>query len=117
MKYRRPHRHNGVAHKAGDPFRGTVNTGRFLYQRGILEPDGHADDPAITRNPGRRFQAWDQGEQLAQQPKVTPVHTGGGMYAVGSERVRGKAAAIARADQLNSADTGDAWATPGPKEI
>lgn len=57
MKYKRPHRHNGVSHQPGDPFTGTVNTGRFLYHRGVLEPDGGPDDEATIQNVSKRH-AW-----------------------------------------------------------
>lgn len=115
MKYARAHTHNGVTHKKGDPFDGDVNTGRFLYNRQALEPDGGPDDEAITSNPSRRH-AWAFTDD-ARQSAVTPVSTGGGMYDVGNERVRGKAAAQEAADTLNAADdTSTAWATPGEKE-
>lgn len=116
MKFKRRHTRNGVTHEAGEPFRGDKNTARFLFHRGILEPDGSRDDDAITRNPSpRRQHVWGRGEDFATKPGVTPVHTGGGMYDVGHERIRGKAAAAQRATELN-ADTGDTWATPRHKE-
>lgn len=114
MKFKRRHTHNGVTHEAGDPFTGSINTGRFLYHRKALEPDGGPDDDAITRNPSRRH-AWGLGEDLATKPGVKPVHTGGGMYDVGGHRVRGKQAATDRANELN-ADTGTTWEAPRPKE-
>ena len=115
MKYRRQHTRNGVTHKKGDAFVGTIEAGRFLFHRHVLEPNGAPEDDAITRNPSPRKHMWGLGEDFATKPDVTPVHTGGGMYDVGRERVRGKAAATQRATELN-ADTGDAWATPRPKE-
>jgi hypothetical protein len=57
MRFARKHTHNGVTHQPGDPFTGTVNTGRFLYHRGVLEADGGPDAHFITRNPSRRH-AW-----------------------------------------------------------
>lgn len=118
MKYARTHMHNGVTHKAGDPFAGDVQTGRFLYQRGALAPDGSPDDDAITRKPGpRALQRWGLGEDLAAKPGVEPVHTGGGMYDVGPNRVRGGKAAHELAEELNAGnDTSTAWASPGEKE-
>ena len=116
MKYRRQHTHNGVIYKPGDPFTGDINTGRFLYNRRVLEPDGGPNDLAITRDPSRRH-AWGLGEDAATKPGVAPVHTGGGMYNVGTERIRGQDAAQDRADALNTTDdTSTAWATPGEKE-
>ena len=115
MKFKRAHTRNGVRYEVGAAFVGDTNTGRFLYQRGVLEPDGSPGDDLITRNPSRRAGAWGIGEDLAVAPGVTPVHTGGGMYDVGQERVQGKDAANARANELNTTDS-TAWATPGEKE-
>ncbi len=69
-------RHNN--HEPGDPYLGNAQTGRFLYQRGVLEPDGGADDDAITRNPGRRAQQWGIPDEITAPPAApgsSPVAT------------------------------------------
>lgn len=76
MRFKRNHTRNGTRYARGDPFTGPVNTGRFLYQRGILEPDGGPDDHVITRNPGPRArQQWgfeDEGPPPAP-PAAAPT--------------------------------------------
>lgn len=58
MRFTRHHTRNGIHYKPGDPYAGPVHSGRFLYHRGIIEPDGGPDDAAITAKHTRR-QAWD----------------------------------------------------------
>jgi hypothetical protein len=58
MKYRKKHTRNGVTHEAGDPYDGPIHSGRFLYHRGVLEPDGSPDDALIT-SPKQIRSAWD----------------------------------------------------------
>ena len=70
MKFKK--RHNGI--EPGTPFQGGVKTGRFLYQRGVLEPNGHPDDEAITRNPGPRArQRWGFEEMAAEPAPPAPA--------------------------------------------
>ena len=70
MKFKK--RHNGI--EPGTPFKGGVNTGRFLYQRGVLEPNGHPDDPAITANPGPRArQRWGFEDTPPPPPPSPPA--------------------------------------------
>jgi hypothetical protein len=60
MKYARAHRRAGIMHQPGDPFTGTVQSARFLYQRGVLEPNGDPLDHEVTKNPGPRAeQRWN----------------------------------------------------------
>jgi hypothetical protein len=76
MRYKRAHTRNGVRVEAGTPYTGPVNTGRFLYQRGILEPDGGPDDHAIARAPGARArQRWGFEEDAAPPPSAPPAPT------------------------------------------
>ena len=72
MKFKK--RHNGI--EPGTPFKGGVQLGRFLYQRQVLEPDGHPDDHLITRNPGpRALQRWGFEEDVTQPEPPTPDET------------------------------------------
>ena len=60
MKFKREHTHNTIKYAAGDEFTGGTGLGRFLYQRGALEPNGHEDDAEIMRSPGPRAkQRWN----------------------------------------------------------
>jgi hypothetical protein len=69
MRFRKRHTRNGVTYNAGDPYTGPIRTGRFLYQRGVLEADGGPDDDAITRNPGPRArQRWGFDDDAPQAP-------------------------------------------------
>ena len=70
MKFKK--RHNAA--QPGDPYKGDVHTGRFLYQRGVLEPDGGPDDAAITRNPGPRArQQWGFEDTPPPPPPPPPA--------------------------------------------
>ena len=72
MRYAKRHMRDGVTHNIGDPYTGPVHTGRFLYHRGVIEPDGSAEDEPITRAHPKR-QRWldahdsppDQGDSSA----------------------------------------------------
>lgn len=59
MRYARDHTINNRKRAKGDAFTGDTNTGRFLYHRGVLEPDGSENDAAITG--------------LQDAPVITPV--------------------------------------------
>lgn len=63
MKFKRAHNHNGHQYAAGDKYTGPVHTGRFLFQRGALEPDGSPEDAPITSK--RPLSSWSTGEEPA----------------------------------------------------
>lgn len=72
MKFKRKHTHNGKTYAAGDRYTGPVHTGRFLYQRGALEPDGSPEDAAITAK--RPLNSWSDGSEptvALEKPKTT----------------------------------------------
>lgn len=48
MKFTRDHTRNRTLHRKGSQWTGGVDGGRFLYHRGILEPDGSPGDELIT---------------------------------------------------------------------
>lgn len=62
MKFARDHTHNRRRYKKGERYEGDVNTGRFLYHRGVLEPDGAEHDAAITSKRPQK-QAWHSGDE------------------------------------------------------
>jgi hypothetical protein len=74
MRFKKTHTRNGVRHERGDPYSGPVNSGRFLYQRGVLEPDGGPDDDAITRNAGPRARQQWGFEDTNPPPEARPEH-------------------------------------------
>lgn len=69
MKFTRPHKLNGHQHDAGDPFRGNVSLGRFLFQRKVLEPDGAPEDDAITAK--QKPSAWHADRAEPESPEAT----------------------------------------------
>lgn len=62
MKYARRHNRNGTQHEVGDPYRGDIDGGRFLYHRGILEPDGSPMDEFITSAKPIKGAAWSDAD-------------------------------------------------------
>ena len=59
MRFARDHTHNGVHQPAGAAFVGDTNTARFLYHRGVLEPDGAPGDDLVTGPKTTNRQVWD----------------------------------------------------------
>jgi hypothetical protein len=57
MRFAKRHTRNGITFEAGDAYTGDVQGGRFLYQRGVLQPDGSPGDDAITSPKPK--QQWD----------------------------------------------------------
>ena len=67
MRFTRDHTHNGTRHEKGEPYTGGIGFARFLYQRGILEPDGHTMDPHVTvKRPDKS--AWHSGDETLDKP-------------------------------------------------
>lgn len=62
MKYAKRHNRNGRQYEAGDPYTGDIDGGRFLYHRGILEPDGHPMDKFVTSTKPLRGAAWSDAD-------------------------------------------------------
>jgi len=77
MRYARDHTRNGVKHAKGDKYTGPTHSGRFLYHRGILEPDGDPQDADITR-PARAAQAWNVTVQEPPSDSTTLTWNPGG---------------------------------------
>lgn len=68
MRFKKDHTHNGTAHKKGDKYEGGIGFARFLYHRGILEPDGSPMDKHVTaKRPNK--QAWHSGDETQDAPK------------------------------------------------
>jgi len=74
MKFTKRHTLNDVTHEAGDPFTGDVFIGRFLHQRGVLEPNGGPDDAAITAKHTKP--SWSSGTaEAAAEPEEPTAPT------------------------------------------
>lgn len=72
MRFTRPHTHNGHHYEAGDSYTGNISIGRFLHQRGVLEPDGAPDDDAITAKASKP--AW-HGDTADETPTTAEPQT------------------------------------------
>lgn len=73
MKFARPHTMNGHAYAKGEHYPGGVNTARFLYHRGVLEPDGSPEDAYVT-SPKVKKTAWhDNSDTPEPEPEPTPA--------------------------------------------
>lgn len=70
MRFTHPHTLNGYRYDTGDAFTGNVSVGRFLHQRGHLEPDGAPEDAAITAKHTKA--TWHSGDTI---PEPTPEPT------------------------------------------
>lgn len=68
MKFTRDHTHNRVLHKKGARYEGGIGFARFLYHRGILEPDGSPMDKHVTAKKPQK-QAWHSGDDNQDAPK------------------------------------------------
>ena len=66
MKFTKDHKRGKTQYRKGDHFDGLVNTARFLYHRGILEPDGDRLDALVT-GPKVTKQMWDAFDAPAEQ--------------------------------------------------
>lgn len=71
MKFTKRHTLNGVTYEAGDRFAGDVFLGRFLHQRGALEPDGAPEDAAITAKHTKP--SWSAGTSEAPTEPQEPA--------------------------------------------
>ena len=60
---------NGHAYAKGEHYPGGVNTARFLYHRGVLEPDGSPEDAYVT-SPKVKKTAWHDNSGT---PETTPA--------------------------------------------
>lgn len=76
MRWARDHNRAGVQHKKGDKWSGPIQSGRWLYHRGHLEPDGDPIDALIT-GPKAPPAAWHgASEQLAAETRNAPQPAG-----------------------------------------
>jgi len=66
MRFARDHKRGKTAYRKGDPFVGTVKVARFLFHRGILEPDGNPMDALVT-GPKVTKQVWDAFDAPEEQ--------------------------------------------------
>lgn len=74
MKFTRRHNRNGHQYEIGDKWTGDIDGARFLYHRGILEPDNDPRDHLVTSVKPVRGAAWsDANADLS----TTPAEAGG----------------------------------------
>lgn len=71
MRFTHPHTLNGHRYDTGEAFTGNVSVGRFLYQRGHLEPDGAPEDEAITAK--LASSSWNSGDRSEDTPEPKPA--------------------------------------------
>jgi hypothetical protein len=67
MKYAKRHQRGIRVFQRGETFDGSLNTARFLYHRGILEPDG-SDADALVTGPKHKTPTWTEpGEDMTEE--------------------------------------------------
>ena len=71
MRFKKRHNRNGRQFEIGDKWTGDVDGGRFLYHRGILEPDGDPRDHLVTSAKPVRGAAWSDTTTFAEDAPAT----------------------------------------------
>lgn len=74
MRYKRAHTRNGVRHPAGDAFVGSLDSARFLYRKGVLEPDGNPEDPLVMGAPAPEWGYEPPPEPSRELSRVLDQH-------------------------------------------
>lgn len=77
MRFKKRHNRNGHQYEVGDKWTGDVDGGRFLYHRGILEPDGDPIDKFVTSAKPVRGVAWSDTDTFAAKPDASPADSAG----------------------------------------
>lgn len=75
MKFKKRHNRNGRQHEVGDRYVGDVDGARFLYHRGVIEPDGHPMDEFVTSAKPVRGAAWSDTDTF-QSEDAPPTEVG-----------------------------------------
>lgn len=78
MKFKRRHNRNGRQFEVGDQWTGDIDGGRFLYHRGILEPDGHPMDGFVTSAKPVRGATWSGADTFTDANVTSPADAAGG---------------------------------------
>lgn len=77
MKFKKRHNRNGRQYEIGDKWTGDVDSGRFLYHRGILEPDGDPRDHLVTSAQPVRGVAWSDTDTFTADKVTAPADSAG----------------------------------------
>ena len=71
MKFTRRHNRNGRQHEVGDRYVGDVDGARFLYHRGVIEPDGHPMDEFVTSAKPVKGAVWSDENTFTEDAPAT----------------------------------------------
>lgn len=71
MKYAKRHNRNGRQHEVGDRYVGDVDGARFLYHRGVIEPDGHPMDEFVTSTKPVKGAVWSDTDTFTEDAPAT----------------------------------------------
>jgi len=66
VKWKRDHNRAGIQHLKGDKWTGPIQSGRWLYHRGIIEPDGDEVDALIVGP--KATTSWHEANEKVEVP-------------------------------------------------